>query len=85
MLGGDVQIEIAELAVDPRARHYWDGEKRLGTFFAELTNAGEGAVAWDVFYVYPPDASWGDAPAASGAPVIDEAQTLEAALKPYLS
>ncbi len=85
MLGGDVQIEVAELAVDERARHFWDGEKRLGTYFAELMGEEKGAVAWDVFFFYPPDASWGDRPSASGAPVVYEAAKLEAALKPYVS
>jgi hypothetical protein len=85
MLGGDTQIEVAELMVDERARHFWDGDKLLGMYFANLTGAGEGAVAWDVFYVYPPDASWGDRPAASGAPVVDEAPALAAALEPYLN
>lgn len=71
--------------VDERARHYWDGEKRLGTYFADLMGAGEGAVAWDVFYFYAPDASWGDAPAATGAPVVNEGSKLQQALRPYLS
>jgi hypothetical protein len=85
MLGGDTQIEVAELMVDERARHFWDGDKRLGTYFAKLTGAGEGAVAWDVFFFSPPDASWGDAPAASGTPVVDRAPELQAALEEYLS
>ncbi len=84
MLGGDVQIEVAELAVDERARHFWDGEKRLGTYFAELMGEEKGAVAWDVFFFYPPGASWGDAPSASGTPVVVQAPTLRSALERYL-
>lgn len=79
-----MQIEVADLMVDARARHFWDGGKRLGSYFARLMGE-EGAVAWDVFFVYPPDATWGDRPRASGAPVVVEAARLEAALKPYLT
>ena len=85
MLGGDTQIEVAELMVDERARHFWDGDKQLGRYFARLAGAESGAVAWDVFFFYPPGASWGDPPGATGAPVVYEAATLEAALRPYLT
>jgi hypothetical protein len=84
MLGGDTQIEVAELMVDERARHFWDGDKQLGMYFAKLMEAGEGVVAWDVFFFYPPTASWGDPPAASGAPVVNESSRLASALQPYL-
>jgi len=84
MLGGDAQIEVAELMVDERASHFWDGDKQLGTYFAKLTGAGEGAVAWDVFFFYPPAASWGDRPAASGTPVVTESSSLASALERYL-
>jgi hypothetical protein len=85
MLGGDVQIDVADLVVDRRARHFWDGGKRLGRYFATLMGDDTGGIAWDVFFFYPPDAAWGDQPSAAGAPVVVEAAKLEAALKPYLS
>jgi hypothetical protein len=85
MLGSDVQIEVADLIVDERARHFWDGGKQLGRYFANLGGSESGAVAWDVFFFYPPGATWGDEPTAVGAPVIVEAARLEAALRPYLT
>jgi hypothetical protein len=81
MLGGDVQIDVADLMVDRRARHFWDGGKRLGRYYASSMGDDRG----DVFFFYPPDAAWGDRPIAAGAPVVFEAAKLEAALKPYLT
>jgi hypothetical protein len=85
MLRTDARFGVAELMVDDRVRHFWDGDQLLGTYFAKLTGAGAGAVAWDVFFLYPPNASWGDRPRVTGAPVIDQAAELERALAPYLS
>ena len=83
MLPGDANPEVADLLVDERARHYWDGDRRLGRHVAEALG-DDGTAAWDIFLVYGPDASWGDEPAAVGSPVISEASRLEAALRPYL-
>jgi hypothetical protein len=71
--------------VDDRVRHFWDGHRLLGAHFAKVTGAEAGAVAWDVFFLYAPDASWGDQPQASGAPVVVKAARLQSALEPYLS
>ena len=85
MLAGDEEITVAELMIDPRARHYWDGRRILGRHFARAAGFGTGAVAWDVFLVYGPDAAWGDPPIATGAPVVARGAELRAALAPYLS
>lgn len=84
MLPGDANPQVADLLVDDRARHYWDGERRLGRAVAREVGYGGGSTAWDIFLVYGPDAKWGDAPAAVGSPVISESGALERALRPYL-
>jgi hypothetical protein len=76
---------VADLLVDDRATHYWDGDKTLGQDVAKTLGSEDGTAAWDVFLVYGPDASWGDAPKSAGSPVISEASRLERALEPYLS
>jgi hypothetical protein len=52
----------AELLAEPRARHYWDGERRLPRELGEALRisardsigAGEGpGFAWDVYLAYP--------------------------------
>ena len=85
MRPSDARFGVADLMLDDRVRHFWDGGRLLGTYFATLTGAGAGAVAWDVFFLYPPDASWGDRPRVTGAPVVAQAATLEHAIAPYVS
>jgi hypothetical protein len=84
MLPGDANPQIADLLVDDRATHYWDGERRLGRAVARRLGYGGDSAAWDIFLVYGPAATWGDAPAAVGSPVISESGALERALRPYL-
>jgi hypothetical protein len=42
---------------DPRVDHYWDGEAATSDWFAENVEHSF-APAWDVYYLYGPDASW---------------------------
>jgi hypothetical protein len=79
MLAPDVNPEVADLLADERAKHYWDGERRLGRYVGRLLG-NPNNTAWDIFLVYPPDANWGDPPDSSGDPVINEAGRLERAL-----
>lgn len=47
----------------------------------------EGQLVWDAFFAFGPDAVWEGrppAPVATGAPVFEEPETLETALRPYL-
>lgn len=83
ILPGDANPKVAELLVDKRAKHYWDGERRLGNEVSRIVRS-DGSPAYDVFLVYGPDAAWGEKPAAGGSPVISESGTLERALGPYL-
>ena len=75
----DERFQVADLVVDVRATHYWDNGRRIEDRFAD-----GGGAAYDFFYVYGPGAQWGDEPAATGAPVVVEADKLERALHPYL-
>lgn len=85
ILPGDANPEVAELLVDERASHYWDGDRKLGTAVTRLLGGGDDdRTAYDVFLVYGPDAKWGDKPAADGSPVISESGALQRALEPYL-
>jgi hypothetical protein len=84
MLPGDANPEVAELLVDERAKHYWDGNRDLGTDVARTLGSGDDSAAYDIFLVYGPDAEWGDRPAASGSPVISESAALRQSLDPYL-
>lgn len=51
---------------DPRVRHYWDEEKRVGTAVMPLLE-GLDTPAWDVWLLYSPGVTWEDA----GAPAPD--------------
>lgn len=84
MLPGDANPKVAELLVDARAKHYWDGDRKLGRQVAHILGDDERSPAWDIFLVYGPDAAWGDRPDASGSPVISESGALERALEPHL-
>lgn len=84
MLPGDANPQVADLLVDRRAMHYWDGHRILGRAVARKLGRGDGAAAWDIFLVYGPDAKWADTPVAVGSPVISESGGLERALRPYL-
>ena len=84
MLPGDANPEVADLLVDERAKHYWDGDRKLGREVASVLGNNERSPAWDVFLVYGPDAAWGERPDATGSPVISESGALARALEPYL-
>ncbi len=86
----DGRDEIDEsILADPRVTQYWDGEGITGTYFAETDLGGLGfsGFVYDVYYVFGPAATWGDAPAplaASGGPVLYEGEQLLAALRAQL-
>ena len=84
VLAGDANPEVADLLVDDRATHFWDGRRRLGYAVGRMLGRSPTELAWDIFLVYGPDAKWGDTPAAVGSPVISESGALLRALRPYL-
>jgi hypothetical protein len=84
VLAGDANPEVADLLVDDRARHFWDGWRKLGYAVGRMLGRSPTELAWDIFLVYGPEAKWGDKPDAVGSPVISESGELERALRPYL-
>ena len=84
VLAGDANPEVADLLVDERATHFWDGDRKLGQAVARVLGRSETELAWDIFLVYGPGEKWGDKPVAVGSPVISESGELERALHRYL-
>ena len=77
------------ILADPRVTQYWDGEGITGTYFAQndLGGLGYSGFVYDVYYVFGPDAMWGNDPGpleASGGPVVFEGDKLLAALRAQL-
>ena len=66
MVKGDGIVPAEKSATD-LAKHgvksYWDGEKKLGNAYAKLYgNPGGLETAWDVYFIYGPNAVWGKTP-----------------------
>jgi hypothetical protein len=58
MLGGDSREDWdAQTMPDSRVLHFWDGEYVAGKWFAHEVDGYQG-IAWDVYYLYGPDAVW---------------------------
>ena len=73
-------VEATELISDPRVRHYWNDDFIVGEFFKEHDF---GRTAWDIYFLYGPDATWGEEPQPlilSGRTVIRKRQALQDAL-----
>jgi hypothetical protein len=87
MLAPDARITIDPgLFADSRVEQFWDADNIAGAWFAEEIE-GYSGTAWDVYYLYGPDAEWVDVPApliSSGATVIGERKTLETNIRPLL-
>ena len=63
---------------DTRVMHFWDGELKVGQWFAKEVDGYEGT-AWDVYYLYGPDATWETIPAplaGSAGTIYGERETL---------
>ena len=54
--------ETVGLVPDARARHFWDGEGHLPKLFHSVLGLPTDWPAWDVYLIYPPGVTWGDAP-----------------------
>lgn len=48
------------LVSDPRIRHYWDEQERLGRFY-ETSLPTPGTPSWDVYLLYRPGITWTEA------------------------
>ena len=73
----DERFGVTDLVTDERATHFWDEGLVVPDYFEDPNT-------YDIGYVFGPDASWGDPPAASGRPVIAETARLDRELAPYL-
>lgn len=72
---------------DPRVVQFWDGSSLTSQWFAENVEHSA-APAWDVYYLYGPDATWTDAPgplASSGGTIIGRSGELKQAISPLLA
>lgn len=80
MLGGDAREEWNGTTMpDPRVIHFWDGETVIGQWFAKQVDGYQG-IAWDVYYLYGPDATWESVPSplvGSGGTIYRERQALQ--------
>jgi len=81
----DDRFGVSDVAVDPRASHYWDDDQIVSHALADAFGAD--GLVWDAFYAFDPEATWTErppTPLSSGAPVVAEIAQLEASLEPYL-
>jgi len=80
MLAGDARDEWNGITMpDPRVTHFWDGEMEIGQWFARHVDGYQG-IAWDVYYLYGPDAKWEAIPApvaGSGSTIYGEREALK--------
>lgn len=80
MLGGDARDEWNGTTMpDTRVTHFWDGDAIVGQWFAKQVDGYDG-IAWDVYYLYGPEATWEAIPmplAGSGGTIIGERDTLQ--------
>ena len=87
MLGGDAREKWnGNTMPDSRVTHFWDGEYIVGRWFAKEVDGYEG-IAWDVYYLYGPDAAWEARPSpliGEGATIYGERETLEMKLRTLL-
>ena len=71
---------------DKRVMHYWDGEAVIGQWFAKEVDGYEG-IAWDIYYLYGPDATWETVPTplvGSAVTIYGERETLEMQVRTLL-
>jgi len=72
---------------DPRVVQFWDESALTSAWFAEHVERSS-ALAWDVYYLYGPDARWSDVPGplvSSGGTIIGRSTELKAAITPLLA
>jgi len=55
--------EAMTLVPDKRAQHFWDGSGAIGKQYGQVVQLPGGKkFAWDVYFVFGPNAKWGDTP-----------------------
>jgi hypothetical protein len=88
MLWGDAREEWDGTTMpDPRVIHFWDGDTQIGQWFAKQVDGYEG-VAWDVYYLYGPEATWNSIPSpliGSGGTIYSKHKQLETQVQTLLN
>lgn len=87
VLPSDERFGVADVLVDERVRQFWDNDRLVSDEVGRVAGAGEG-LAWDVYLVFGPDATWNrrlPAPLGTGAPVVVQIEALATLLRPYLA
>ena len=88
MLAGDSREEWNGMTMsDARVMHCWDGELHVGRWFAKQVDGYDG-VAWDIYYLYGPNAVWENVPLpllGSGRTIYAEREKLKVELQTLLS
>lgn len=72
MMGSDTPERWDKTVMpDPRATHFWDDALLLAKWFPKKIDSWEGT-AWDIYYLYGPDATWEEVP----QPLVDSGGTI---------
>ena len=75
---------------DPRVSHFWDADREAYFWFPDQEGYRDlifGPVAWDIFFLYSPEATWDDIPwpvVSSGSTIIRKRQDLADGLRSLL-
>ncbi len=76
VIRGDSKLAVPSavaLLPDSRVIHYWDQTRISGSFFKKnIAPDVSSSIAWDIFFLYGPDAVWGDIP----GPLVDRGRTI---------
>jgi hypothetical protein len=88
-LGGTSQAADVSRRVlpDRRVTQFWDGSAVTSEWFANNVDQSPGP-AWDVYYLFGPDATWTEAPepiVSSGGSIIGQSSALQNAITPLLA
>ena len=89
----------AEALTDRRVVHWWDGEKRVGRWFAQRMRDLEpelapgsidvgGTILWDAYLVYGPGRQWNDSASGVhrwGRPILGTREHLEQAFRQFMT
>ena len=76
VIRGDSKLAVpgaVALLPDSRVKHYWDQTRMSGSYFKKnIAPDVSGSIAWDMFFLYGPDAVWHETP----DPLVDKGRTI---------
>lgn len=90
MLGGDLDRarQVTATIAGPNVTHYWDPGAVTGRWAEDhLPWPSNHSPAWDVFYLFGADATWGDQPepvVATGYTIVGQRDDLAAGMEQLL-